>query len=280
MPLPRMQLFELEDFPWFPAVIRDLATDYLHFIEARFELHKPVVPLVRDALAVSKAARVVDLCSGGGGPVAAIYGSLVNEGIAVPFTLTDKFPNVGAFRRLSELHPAGISYVADSVDAANVPRDLTGLRTMFNAFHHFGPAAARAVLRCAVEARQPIAIFEIPERSLATMIPLLFTPLFMAIATPFIRPFQWRRLLWTYVLPLVPLTGWWDGLVSQWRAYTCAEMLELTHGLDDYEWTSARVRIEVTPGHVTYLVGIPKPLYVMGEPTVERNDTITGWNRL
>ena len=67
------------------------------------------------------------------------------------------------------------------------------------------------MLRCAVEARQPIGIFEIPERSVTTMIPLLYTPLYVAVATPFIRPFRWRRLLWTYALPLVPLTCRWEA---------------------------------------------------------------------
>jgi hypothetical protein len=44
--LPRLQLFELEDLRWFPSTIRDLATDYLRFMETRFALHKPVVPLI------------------------------------------------------------------------------------------------------------------------------------------------------------------------------------------------------------------------------------------
>jgi hypothetical protein len=65
MPLPRFQLFELEDLPWFPPAIRDLATDYLHFIERRFDLHRPVVALLRRALEHSALASVVDLCSGG-----------------------------------------------------------------------------------------------------------------------------------------------------------------------------------------------------------------------
>lgn len=258
MPLPRFQLFELEDLPWFPLAIRDLATDYLHFIETRFHLHKPVVTLLRRALQQSKLARVVDLCSGGGGPVLALYEDLLADGVAVDFTLTDKYPNLTAFRRLARLHPSGIAYVADSVDATKVPRELMGFRTMFNSFHHFGPAAGRAVLQCAVEARQPIGIFEIPERSVATMIPLLFTPLFVAVATPFIRPFQWRRLLWTYVLPLAPLTCLWDGLVSQLRAYTVSELNGLTRGLADYDWEADRIPIGATPGHLTYLLGIPK----------------------
>ena len=258
MPLPRMQLFELEDLAWFPQAIRDLATDYLRFMEALFALHKPAVPLVRRLLEKSGAVQVIDLCSGGGGPVLAVYEALVEQGLSVPFTLTDKYPNLEAFRSMSSLHAAGISYIADSVDATKVPRDLVGLRTMFNSFHHFAPAAARSVLARAVEAGQPIGIFEIPDRSPATIMLLLFAPLFVVAATPFIRPFRWRRLLWTYVFPLVPLTSLWDGVVSQWRAYTVQEMLELTRGLGGYEWTAARVEIEGKIGHLTYLLGVPK----------------------
>ena len=259
MAIPRLQIFELEDLPWFPRTIRDLATDYLHFVGTRFALHEPVIPLLRGALEESNATRVVDLCSGGGGPVLSAYEALIRYGLNVPFTLTDKFPNLRAFRFLAALHPSGILYVADSIDATTAPRNLDGLRTMFNAFHHFAPEQARCVLRCAVEARQPIAIFEIPERSLATMLPLLLTPIFVALATLFIRPFRWRRLLWTYLIPLVPLTCWWDGLVSQLRAYTVAEMLELAQGFVDYEWKAGRVGIGGTIGHVTYLLGNPKP---------------------
>jgi hypothetical protein len=258
VPLPRFQLFELEDLPWFPPAIRDLATDYLHFIEKRFHLHKPALPLLRRGLQKSNLTSVVDLCSGGGGPVLALYEDLLAQGVAVQFTLTDKYPNLGAFRRLAHLHPSGIAYVVDSVDASKVPPEWTGFRTMFNSFHHFDARAGHAVLQCAVKAGQPIGIFEIPERSVSTIIPLLFTPLFVAIATPFIRPFQWRRLLWTYVLPLVPITCWWDGLVSQLRAYTVSELNGLARELGDYDWEADRIPIGATPGHLTYLVGIPK----------------------
>jgi hypothetical protein len=258
MLVPRLQLFELEDLSWFPSTIRDLATDYLEFMEIRFGLHKPVVTVLRRALEQSTVMLVVDLCSGGGGPVSAIYEELRGEGLSVSFTLTDKYPNLSAFRRLAGQHPSGIDYVADSVDATRVPRDLIGFRTMFNSFHHFGPAAGREVLQSAVETRQPIGIFEIPERSVTTMIPLLFTPLYVALATPFIRPFQWRRLLWTYALPLVPLTCWWDGLISQLRAYTVSELKGLTRGLEIYDWEAGRIPIGAKPGHLTYLIGIPK----------------------
>jgi len=258
MRLPRLQLFELEDLAWFPRTIRDLATDYLHFMEERFALHAPVVPLLRDLIARSAATQVVDLCSGGGGPVRAIDESLLAGGLKVRIILTDKFPNAAAFSRLAALHPEGISYWPNAVDATDVPGELTGLRTVFNAFHHFDPRAARAVLESAVAARQPIGIYEIPERSLARMLPFLFTPLYVALATPFMRPFRWKRLFWTYVIPMIPLTCWWDGLVSAWRAYTVAELLELTRGLEEFEWSAGKVKIGKSIGHITWLEGLPR----------------------
>jgi hypothetical protein len=257
-PLRRLHLFEFEDFPWFPAAIRDLATDYLEFLQARFCLHAPAIAVLSRALETTRAPAVVDLCSGAGGPILAVHDALRSAGISVPFVLTDKYPHLEAFRRVSSVDQTGISYREESVDATRVPNDLPGLRTMFNTFHHFAPAAARAVLACAVEARQPIAIVEIPDRVMTTIVPLFLTPVFVAMATPFIRPFRWKRLLWTYLIPLVPLVCWWDGLVSQLRAYTADEMLELARGMDEFQWTAGRDPIPKSAGHITWLLGIPK----------------------
>jgi hypothetical protein len=258
MLLPRLQLFEFEDLAWFPRTIRNLATDYLHFMQTRFALHAAVVPLIRGMLEESEASEVVDLCSGGGGPVLAVYESLVAGGSHIRITLTDRYPNLDAFTRICSLHPPSILYIAESVDARKVPSELKGLRTIFNAFHHFAPQDARSILECAVQSRQPIGIFEIPERGMLTMLSLVLTPVFVILATPFMRPFQWKRLLWTYVIPLIPLVCLWDGEVSQWRAYTVRELLNLTRGLEDFDWTAARVGISRSPGHLTYLLGIPR----------------------
>lgn len=260
--IPRLHCFELEDQPWFPAVIRDLATDYLHFMETTFGPHRPVVALLSDALRATGSHQVVDLCSGGSGPILALQQELAAEGLDVRFTLTDRFPNLAAFRQAEARSQGRITFVAEPVDAREVPAHLKGFRTMFNAFHHFRPADATAILRSATQAGQPIGVFEIPERSLQVIAALVLTPLLVVLATPFIRPFQWRRLLWTYLVPLVPLTCLWDGIVSQLRAYTVAEVDRMTEGLatGTYVWHAGRVPIPSSPAHVTYLLGYPRPL--------------------
>ena len=222
----RRHLIELEDQAWFPGTIRDLATDYLQFIQTQFRLDRPMAPLVRRALDESKTTSIVDLCSGGSGPLLLLVSDLAD----VTATMTDLYPNVPAFEKIAKQSDGRIRFETRSVDARDVPPDLTGLRTIFNGFHHLRPADARSVLHAAAAARQPIAIFELSERTWRTLFPILLTPLQVWIATPFMRPFLWRRLFWTYLLPAVPFTCLWDGIVSQLRAYTLDELRGLCEG--------------------------------------------------
>ena len=55
---------------------------------------------------------------------------------------------------------------------------------------------------------------------------------------PFIRPFRWSRLIWTYLIPLNPIVLFLDGIVSCLRAYSPLELSELTRELSasGYIW--------------------------------------------
>ena len=254
--MKRLHLFELEDQPWFPATIRDLATDYLQYIQARFRIDRAMTPLIARLLESTGTRRIIDLCSGGSGPLLLLVADLAERGIDARATLTDLFPNVPAFSEIAAASNGRIDFERESVDARKVPARLDGLRTIFNGFHHLPPADARAVLHAAAAARQPIAIFELSERSVRTL-PVLLTPLMVWIATPFMRPFTWRRLFWTYVLPMVPLTCLWDGIVSQLRAYTVPELREMSHGSAPMRWEIGQIPIAKGRGRLTYLLGFP-----------------------
>ena len=250
----RLHLLELEDQPWFPAIVRDLATDYLQFIQERFRIDRAMTPLVRRALDEGKTTRIVDLCSGGSGPLLGLVTDLAAEGRPVHATLTDLFPNLDAFEKIASASGGLIGYEREAVDARQVPPRLQGLRTIFNGFHHLRPADARAVLHAAAAARQPIAIFEVSERSRRTL-PVLLTPIFVWLATPFMRPFTFARFFWTYILPLVPFTCLWDGVVSQLRAYTVDELRRLCEGSAPMRWDVGQIAIARGHGRLTYLIG-------------------------
>ena len=82
-------------------------------------------------------------------------------------------------------------------------------------------------------------------------------PLFVWLSTPFMRPLTWKRLLFTYPIPLVPVTCLWDGMVSQLRAYTIDELRELGRAAGSMEWRAGSVSIARGRGSLTYLVGWP-----------------------
>lgn len=269
--IPRLHLFELEDLEWFPARIRDFGTDFIHFVETRIELHKAIVPLLGDALRRTGSTRVVDLCSGGSGPIANIAKDLAQEGLDVQFTLTDRFPNIAAFERVVGESEGRIDFLREPVNVLSVSPDLVAFRTIINAFHHFRPDTARAILSDAVVAGQPIAIFEIPERTVRAILPMFLTPLFVWLATPFIRPFSWLRLLFTYLIPIVPLCSLWDGVVSQLRAYRDVDLREMTAGLGggEYEWRAGWASVPSIRGKVTWLVGLPKKMLAAESSALE-----------
>jgi hypothetical protein len=168
--MKRLDLFEFEDQSWFPRFMRDAATTYLQFISHKLRVHEAMTAMLEELAEHCGCNRVVDLCSGGTGPVVDIAESLYKRNRDFRVVLTDKFPNLPAFRRAQANHLEFIEFESGSIDALNVPPTLTGVRTLFNAFHHFQPEFAKRILANAVEARQGIAIFELSERRLANVL--------------------------------------------------------------------------------------------------------------
>jgi hypothetical protein len=168
-------------------------------------------------------------------------------GVDVSVCLSDRCPNVEAFERACHLTNQGITYHREPVDAAHVDSGLTGFRTMFTAFHHFRPEQARAVLADAVAKGEGIGIFECAHRDFLMLLFTLPTPLRVLIATPFIRPFRWSRLLWTYLIPALPFVLLFDSVVSVLRVYSVEELHGLTVGLNGYHWDIGQVRSRSLP---------------------------------
>lgn len=256
---PRMQLVELEDLPWFPSVMRDAGTAFIA-LAARVAGHAAMlVPKIEEALARSGTTDLVDLCVGGGGPLPVVVASLRARGWTGTAWASDLYPNRPAMARLAAESDGAIRPRPDPVDATAVPADLPGLRVIFNAFHHFPPDKARAVLEDAVRSGRPIAVFEIVSREPLPLLGLLMSPLNFALALPFLRPFHWAWVPLTYVVPALPAFVFWDGIVSWLRIYSVGELQALVADLDapGWTWDIGRIQLGSAPAHATYLVGVP-----------------------
>lgn len=254
-------LFEFEDLPWFPDNIREGMTDYLRYFLTVSDFYSPVLPVLENAIKKTGDTDLVDLCSGGGGSIQKI-GKQLNNGRqnTVKITLTDKFPNVNAFKFLQRKSGGDLNFIEYSVDAGNVPQSIKGFRTIFSGIHHFDDEATKAVLQNAVESGRGIGIFDGGDKNVFTMLGILiFHPIAFFLFTPFFRPFRFSRIIYTYILPLIPLCTVWDGIVSIMRLYEPKDLLEIAKSVnnDSYYWEAGKLRNKYFM-NVTYLVGYPK----------------------
>ncbi len=258
--MKRLHLIEFHDMGWVPTAWRDTLTDFMAFFAVRFNVYHPVLPQLELHIQRLRVSQIVDLCSGGAGPVRTLLRHIRTiDGRAINVILTDKYPNLAAFKKAKEEAGEGIDYLDSSIDATDVPQQLFGFRTLFASFHHFRPDHARSILQDASSKSQGIAVFEYTERNaLVWAIPILLTPVFIWLCMPFVRPMTWRHLLWTYVLPIVPVIGAWDGFVSCLRTYSPVELRKLTEncGAPGYKWEIGRIR-SFGACRVTYLFGYP-----------------------
>jgi len=260
MRLKRIHWFEFHDLAWFPATFRDALTDWLRVLWHRIDAYQAIAPILAEMLQESHAAQIVDLCSGASGPLLGIQREFEAAGWDFSAIVTDKFPNVNSMNELRSKSGGLIHARPISVDAAAVPRDLTGLRTLFNSFHHFQPPQAQQILKDAYEARQPIGIFEIPNRTFrGVSFSFIATFVGVLLLTPTMRPQRPAWWIFTYLLPIIPFTVAWDGWVSHLRAYTPEELLQMTCELSDsYRWETRSLKIQNDQFTITCLLGVPE----------------------
>ena len=260
----RLHLFEFEDLTWYPAPLRNLITDFLRdVLVLGRRVYDPAIPLIARVLEASRSAEVVDLCSGGTGPWRSLKGPLDELCGPVSLVFTDRYPNLPAFRLAqASLGPGRVRFESEPVDAASVDARLGGVRTMFTCLHHFAPESARRTLADAFNRRTGICVFEFTERSLGPVVgSLLLAPLMVLLMTPQIRPLTLSRLLFTYLVPVAPLTVTWDAVASNLRTYSPRELRTMVGDLvaPDYRWEIGRLPGRGLRPRITFILGYPQP---------------------
>ena len=235
--------------------------DYLRFMISKLDAYEEAVPLLQELLEKTQERHITDLCSGAGGGIAGIRQVLsYRMGIPIRVTLTDLYPNHEAYDYLSAISNGAIDYMPKPVDATAVPPTLKGVRTIFSSFHHFPPKEARQILQDAADRGAAIGIFEGASKSWAELLMLwLVFPFVILAVTPFIRPFKLSRILFTYLVPLIPLGIIWDGTVSLLRIYPPGMLRRMVKKVKapNYTWRTGKAGTQ--PGkYVIYLIGYPE----------------------
>lgn len=263
----RLHLLELHEQTWYPAPLRALFQSGLGTSLRIQDAFGGFVDPFRRFLERTRATAVLDLCSGSGEAAAVAWSRTLPELETQPkprIVLSDLFPNRDSYRRLRARYGDWLDFVDRPIDATHPPPEAPPVRTMFNAFHHFRQADAQAILADAEANADGIAIYEITARTWKNMLQtLLVLPVASAVLTAFVlRPFQLRNLLFGLLIPIIPFTAVFDGIVSNLRTYTEDELGRMTRAIAGtrFEWEIGSVDVPRGGVRATYLFGWKKDL--------------------
>lgn len=268
-PMKRIQLFEFEDFSWFPNWLRNCITNLIVVLQRIMGTPEALASLISGIVQDTKISRIVDMGSGSGGAMPEVFKILrPKQGLEhIELMMTDLYPNKGFIQKFNNTSETGISYYENPVDATNIASAPEGLKTMVNSFHHMPPKEARKILKSAQENNQPLLIFELGENNIPLLVWWVLLPISLTILmvmvlfmTPFVKPLTWQQLVFTYLIPIIPICYAWDGQASLPRIYTFADMDKLLDGLkkENYNWEKGYAKDEKGKKKGIYLMGIPQ----------------------
>ena len=265
--MKRIQLFEFEDFKWFPNIFRNSMTNLLVVLHKMIGTTDVLATLISKVKEKHNFLQIIDLGSGSGGAMLEVIKKLNTETQTIDLVLTDLHPNPNVIKHINTGHYDHVKYHKDPIDATHLSDLPSGLKTMINSFHHMPPKVAKGILESAQKHKQPLLIYEIGENFVPTLLWWILLPLSLAILfvmalfmTPFAKHLSWKQLLFTYLIPIIPLCYAWDGQASTMRTYTFKDiegLLQEFKSIDDYTWKISKAKKANGKNLGYYVLGLP-----------------------
>ena len=261
--MKRIHWFEFEDQSWFPNWIRKCMTKYIAALHRKFGTSQIIADNLSPIIEKYKVRNILDLCSGSGGPMINTTRILNDqfENHSINLTMTDLYPNDEVITKFNSKNEIGISYHDKPINAAEKNDLGYDMMSMICSFHHMEPKVASSILQNAVNSQKPFYIFELSDNS-APIIPALIiglplTFIMTLVMSIFVRPMSVQQLVFTWLIPIIPLLIAWDGTISNLRTYTKKDLNELIDSIhsDNYVWDINTIKTKT--GKMMSIIGYP-----------------------
>ncbi|MBX2987224.1 MAG: hypothetical protein KF802_04935 [Bdellovibrionaceae bacterium] len=252
--MKRVEVFQFSTWSRTPVFLRRMTDEFLDFIVGSVRANHPFLPLLRELFGQIRPVRsvTVEEALGGGGPAHIGRELRTLQSEEFHWIMRDGFRDDERARFLNDLAGGGLDWSG----AAPAP-EKPSLGVMINSFHRFSGEESLRRLRELAERHDGLLIGEGNNKSLRQVIGMtLIVPLFILLTSPFIKPFRWSRLFWTYVIPALPFLIVWDGVAALFRLHTPEQLLELARrtGRHDYRWRAGKLPNN-RGGFIIYLLG-------------------------
>lgn len=259
--MKRYHLFEFADLKWFPSILRKCLMDFLRdFIELT-EVYRPVVPFLKNCLQETNQFKIIDMASGGGGALVHLENDInkTTQEKIIPIVLSDIYPQIESWKWIKNHHP-NIDFILQPIDITNPPNTLEfeGLHTLFSCLHHLKESQINQLLQRTIQNKQTIVIFEgASKRWIEILAAIFLLPIGVFLRALFVRPFCFWRVIFTYIIPILPFLMAWDGTVSILRLYPTSYWQKWATSSPSFTWKTGIIRSHFGL-EVRYLFGRPK----------------------
>ena len=234
-----MFLKELEDYSWFPPVLRKMQLEYVGWISASLAVYRPLGKIMEGF----PSNHWIDLASGSGWPALYLKKKATDP---IFFRLTDWYPNSASKEVLKHME-----YDPEPLNLLDFQPEAGQQYSMFNAFHHFTTQEQKQIITKMKEAKAGFIIAEVLEPSLLSFIQVTLAALLVQPLSAWaIRPFSFLRIATTYLVPIQLATVAWDGWLSVLKSKTLAQYQDLVRGISSSEYVIQVARIPQLRGNL------------------------------
>jgi hypothetical protein len=210
---------ELEDYDWFPPVLRRQQLQYIGWLAQWQRLYQPMVAHLQELVKRQRPSVIQDVCSGSGRPFMAVMRELQN---APPGLLSDWHPDK------QFVNTDKLQYISEPVNVLELTPHPGYCYTMFNAFHHFSAEMQSQLFQKMKATGSPFVVVEVLQPNLPAYLKVLLSATLIQVLTaPFVKPFSWLRLLFTWLLPVNIITVLYDGVISVMKSKTAVQYRRL-----------------------------------------------------
>ncbi|MBK9254009.1 MAG: hypothetical protein IPM42_00830 [Saprospiraceae bacterium] len=227
-----MRLREIEDFHWFHPLLRKHQMEIIGILTDQLHIFRSIAGIIEEKLRQNSLHKITDVCSGNGNPAIYIHTRLQNQLSAT--ILTDLYPQETPFH-------TNIHYQKSPINILEIDPDKDRIYTMYNAFHHFTDSEKKVIVKNFCDQKSHFVFVEILRPDLFSLVQVIFaSTIGVLVFTPFIRPFDWKRLFLTYILPVNIFTVLTDGIISVFKSSTKKSYQDLLKEYSDSD------KIEIT----------------------------------
>jgi len=225
--MKRKQVPQISNTSWFPKFLTRCIHEFMTWFVGKVHAAKPFIPILYEGLQYANNIIVIDGKSGAG------------------------------FETLEGLIDVNIS--RSNVDIHHFTAAQAGLYVCVNSFHQLRPREARILLYKVARKNRPLVILEGNNDSLWQVFGMtIIVPITVLLTAPFVTPFRMERLLFTYLIPILPLVTLIDGFLALFKLYAPKDLDELTAsvGQKNYKWRSGKLN-NGRGGKIIFLLGWP-----------------------